>query len=306
VPSNIREAERTIDVFNSVGAREFFVTKTNINQRVKWGKSYLTAELNNLLPAMIRTATTRRPVTLDNGDKTMAGENLIVRPTGPGVSFVQLDDLSAEQLDRVRPASFLMLATSPGNHQAWIAVSGVNHQFKEFMRRVRRAVGGNDKSASHATRLAGTENFKVKYRPDYPVVSIVHAAPGRVMTPEQLEDMGLVAAPEPVKSAALIRSSHKAHAPSTGRAWPSYEITLSRTRAKKDGSGPDRSLADFNWSMIALTGGKSIEDTIAKLLEVSPRAQERAARRDEGYARVTVENAAAAVALNYGKGRSRA
>ena len=102
----------------------------------------------------------------------MAGENVIIRPTGPGVAFVQLDDLKTpEQLERVRPAALIIHATSPGNYQAWIAVSGVSEdkeQFKEFTRRVRRAVGGNDKSASHATRLAGTENFKVKYGPDFP------------------------------------------------------------------------------------------------------------------------------------------
>jgi hypothetical protein len=45
-----------------------------------------------------------------------------------------------------------------------------------------------------------------------------------------------------------------------------------------------------------LHGRKTIEDTIVKLLEVSPNAQQRAARGDTGYARITVENADAAVA----------
>jgi hypothetical protein len=81
-------------------------------------------------------------------------------------------------------------------------------------------------------------------------------------------------------------------------------VTLSRTRPKKDGSGPDRSLADWNYVMTCLTGGKTVEDTIAKLLEESPNAQERAARGDEGYARITVENAAAAVARNWGRNRA--
>jgi hypothetical protein len=36
------------------------------------------------------------------------------------------------------------------------------------MRRVCKPVGGNDKSASHATRVAGTENFKTKYIPAFP------------------------------------------------------------------------------------------------------------------------------------------
>ena len=54
----------------------------------------------------------------------------------------------------------------------------------------------------------------------------------------------------------------------------------------------------------SVTGGKSIEDTIIKLMEVSENAQQRAARGDEGYARVTVENAAAAVARNWGRNRA--
>lgn len=54
------------------------------------------------------------------------------------------------------------------------------------MRRVRKAVGDTDKSASHATRITSTENFKAKYWPDYPTVTMTHAASGRVMTLEQL------------------------------------------------------------------------------------------------------------------------
>jgi hypothetical protein len=129
----------------------------------------------------------------------MAGENLIIRPTGLGVALVQLDDLNSEQLDRVRPAVFIIHATSPGSHQAWIAVSGVpegKEHFKEFMRRVLKAVGGNDKFASHATRVAGTENFKTKYAPEFPTVTIVETHPGRVMTPEQLEALGLLSPPD--------------------------------------------------------------------------------------------------------------
>lgn len=44
-------------------------------------------------------------------------------------------------------------------------MSGVpvsKEEFKEFTRGVRKAVGGNDRSASHATRLAATENWKTK------------------------------------------------------------------------------------------------------------------------------------------------
>lgn len=50
----------------------------------------------------------------------------------------------------------------------------------------------------------------------------------------------------------------------------------------------------YSFAMISITGGKTVDDTIAKLTEVSENARERAARGDEGYARITVENVAAA------------
>jgi hypothetical protein len=61
----------------------------------------------------------------------------------------------------------------------------------------------------------------------------------------------------------------------------------------KDGSGPDRNMADFFWCMMASQRGWSIEETAHKQVEVSARAQERMRLRDEGYALVTAQNAAA-------------
>jgi hypothetical protein len=159
----------------------------------------------------------------------MAGENLIMRPIGADTAFVQLDDLIPDQLDRLPEAACIIHATSPGNYQAWIAVSGVSEgkeQFKEFTRRVRKAVGGNDKSASHATRVAGTENFKLKYAPAFPTVSIVETHPGRIMMPDQLEELGLRAQPEPVKATALKFARRGENSSGKARQWPSYERAL--------------------------------------------------------------------------------
>ena len=72
------------------------------------------------------------------------------------------------------------------------------------MRRVRNAVGGNDKSSSHATRLAGSENFKEKYIGDFPVVTITESAPGRIVTPAQLEALGLLALPVPYHAPTVL------------------------------------------------------------------------------------------------------
>jgi hypothetical protein len=297
---DIAAALRMLDTFTSVGAQSFVVTKTELewpgHKKAKWGKTYQAEDLRRLMPAMVRTAALRKPIQTDDGETHMAGENLIIRPAGPEVAFIQLDDLTAEQLDRVRPPVFIIHATSPGSHQAWIAVSGIaegKEQFKEFMRRVRKAVGGNDKSASHATRVAGTENFKTKYAPAFPTVSIVETHPGRVMTPQQLESLALLAAPEPVQAAPLKFARRAEHTARRERQWPSYERALAGAPPSNDGSGPDRSRADFWFSYLALQRGWSVEDTEAKLLEVSEKARERVRGGDGGYVHVTVTNAGA-------------
>src|ERR1035441_1441790 len=291
-------ALRMLNTFASCGAQSFVVTKTELewpgHKKVKWGKTYSTEELRQKLPSMVRTAAIRRPVALPDGGTMMAGENLIMRPSGASTAFVQLDDLMPEQLDRLREAACIIHATSPGNHQAWIAVSGVpegKEAFKEFTRRVRKAVGGNDKSASHATRVAGTENFKTKYAPEFPTVSIVETHPGRVMTPDQLESLGLLAAPEPVKTTTVKFPRRAQSTSGRDRHWPSYEMSLAGAPQGQD--GPDRSRADFWWSYLALQRGWSAEDTEAKLLEVSEKARERARGGDAGYVHVTVTNAGA-------------
>jgi hypothetical protein len=49
-----------------------------------------------------------------------------------------------------------------------------------------------------------------------------------------------------------------------------------RAPKKPDGT-PDRSKEDFGLARTYFTGGKSVEDTIARLMEVSDNAQQRAA-----------------------------
>jgi hypothetical protein len=76
-----------------------------------------------------------------------------------------------------------------------------------------------------------------------------------------------------------------------------------RHRQRRASDGPDRSRADFFWCMMAAQRGWSIEETASKLIEVSAKAQERARLRDEGYALITAQNAAAAATRSRQTGR---
>jgi len=309
--TNLDEAIRMIDTFASCGANSFVVTKTELewpgHKKVKWGKTYSLDSLREKLPGIVKTAAIRHPMSLPDGEGMMAGENVIIRPTGPEAAFVQLDDLrTEEQLERVRPAALIIHATSPGNYQAWIAVSGLSEdkeEFKAIARRVRKAVGGNDKSASHATRLAGTENFKTKYGPDFPTVQILEAHRGRIVTQEQLEAMGLVAAPEPQIAVPAFAARAKQgrggndHTRSE-KVWPDYARSLAGAPPRLQGEGRDRSMADYIWCMTAIDWGWSIEATAAKLPQVSEKARERVQMADIRYPLITAQNAAAAVERN--------
>jgi hypothetical protein len=101
-----------IDIFVSVGATRFDVTvTTRSGENDSFRRNMPVRDLQANLPAQL--------------DATRLCErNLIVRPHGPDVTFIQLDDLKADQLALLAPAVFLALETSPGNFQAWAAPPG--------------------------------------------------------------------------------------------------------------------------------------------------------------------------------------
>jgi len=289
-----------LDAFSSVGADRFYVTKTDILKRKTRAWPTSPERLREVLPAVLRAAAVRKPHEVGEGRVVRAGENVIVRPMSRTTAFIQLDDLSAEMVGRIRPIAFLTLATSPGNHQAWLALSGMKghlppDEIKDFVRRVKKGIG--DKSASGAVRLAGTENFKVKYHPDFPRVTIVDAAPGRFVTRQQLDALGLVSAPEaPKPPLAPFRAS----AGRRSHVWPDYQQCLDRAPPARHHEGPDRSMADFVWCMIAIDKGFAVEAAAERLMEESSKAREKG--RD--YALQTARNARVEVEKNRaGEGR---
>jgi hypothetical protein len=264
------EARAMLDIFASVGATRFDMTSTNCTGNKQWFRRGVPlADLAPILAAMLDGATAQQ-------------RNLIVRPHGPGTSFIQLDDLKADQLARLAPAVFLTLETSPGNFQAWLAIRG--REDKEFARRVRRGAGA-DETASGATRIAGSLNFKDKYAPNFPRVAIRHARPGHLTTAADLDRLGIVAPPEDFAPLPPPR------AVSGNRTWPSYAHALDGAPLDSEGQGPDRSRADFVWCMTAITWGFGVDEAAERLMEESSKAR----GNGKTYARLTARNAALAV-----------
>jgi RepB DNA-primase from phage plasmid len=269
------EAEAMLEAFASVGATCFDLTwTTRAGAKEFFCRGLSLAELSRTLPAMLDAAIAKQ-------------QNLIVRPHGDGVTFIQLDDLKAGQLSRIAPAVFLALQTSPGNFQAWVAMSDAED--KNFTRRLRKGMGA-DPTASGATRVAGSLNFKDKYAPDFPRVAIRAANFGRWAHAAALERLGAVAEPE---AAQPLRRITPARARPTGsnRKWPSYARSVDGAPLNSEETGPDISRADFVWCMTAITWGWTVQEAAARLMEESSKAQ----TQGQAYADLTARNAALAV-----------
>ena len=278
-------AYKMLDTFASVGVTHFDLTHIDIDgEKRGFRPQQSVAQLKNSLPKLFPGAEARR-------------NNIIVRPHSGKAQLVQLDDLDQAALSRVGEAAFLTLQTSPGNYQAWIAVSGMDNaaDAKDFARRLRKGAGA-DPTASGATRVAGTTNYKRKYESAFPTVAILAAAPGRVTTSAQLEALGLVAPPEPVRQPSVqpLRVSRRHEAAIRARRWPDYQRCVEHAPPNHGKSGPDISRADFVWCMTALDWGWNMEETASRLMEVSSKARE----NGERYAALTAQNAAAAVERN--------
>jgi hypothetical protein len=176
-------------------------------------------------------------------------QNVIVRPHSARAVFIQLDDLKREAVGLLKPAAFLSLHTSPGNYQAWVALKTRDCD-KDFARRLRKRAGADD-TASGATRVAGSLNFKDKYAPDFPRVEISHVTPGLITDTATLEKLGLVTAPEQPAPASFRVSPPR----SDNRKWPSYDWCVQGAPENRDKTRPDVSRADFTWCMTAITWG---------------------------------------------------
>jgi len=297
--ADVKAAAAMLDAFASVGARAFDVTLLDIEGREQGYQS------NRGLEELRRSMSKR----LEAAARSQ--HSIVIRPRSTTATLIQLDDFDDEEAERIEQCSFLTIRTSPNNYQVWLAVTDAptgKEAAREFKTRVRRGAGA-DHSASGATRIAGSLNFKTKYAPAFPRVAITRTNAGSMTTVAALELAGLLAPREEPQPPASVppepappgrKVTGQGTAP---RHWPEYPRALRGAPKKEDGT-PDRSLADFMFCKWAVERGHSIEATAAKLAEVSQRAREAISRGDveragfDGYCKLTAKNAAVALDRN--------
>ena len=106
----VEQAWQMLDTFASLGVHAFDLTRTDIDGHKRGFRAAVSVELlRRGMPGWLESA-------------LQLQHNLIVRPKRAAAELVQLDDLDKARLEGLRCVSFLILSTSAGNHQAWVAV----------------------------------------------------------------------------------------------------------------------------------------------------------------------------------------
>lgn len=218
------------------------------------------------------------------------GQSVTLRAWGG--RLVQVDDCTREVMRRLLPFAFLAVETSPENFQTWLALSPdiTDEARKDVRGRLLRKFAENGEGANggayNSLRLPGCLNAKEKYQKSlgsFPRVALTHVELGRICSPLELEQAGLLAAPVEKPKPPIMPTSAKLPA----GAMPDYNNYLAD-------AGGDRSRADIRWSMAALGAGFPHYAVIAQLETMSGKAQ----GRHDDYARKTVDNAASFVAAS--------
>jgi len=276
-----KQALAMLSVFESVGVRSFEVTFTDIEgEKTGYRLPRPVEELRRIITKALHAATETKT-------------NYIIRPIFTTPQLVQLDDLDATKAERVAPHAFMVLQTSPGNFQAWLAVSDGpdDKTAKENLARRLRKGAGVDKYASGATRISGSVNFKSKYAPEFPLVTLSQVNAGHAVTTAELDAAGIVAPKEEPRQPRPAAHRVSPIGRPTRKKWPSYKFCLDHAPLAHGENKPDVSRADFTWCRTAIEWGWSTQATASRLLELSAKAKE----NGERYATLTATRAAESV-----------
>jgi hypothetical protein len=275
------KARAMLAAFASVGVRAFDVTFTDIEgEKTGFQIDRPMDEMRRAIGKAIEAASVDR-------------QNYIIRPRSTFAKLVQLDDLDSVKAERVAPYAFMTLETSPGNFQAWIALSDApkdKEAARDLARRIRKGAGA-DPTASGATRISGSLNFKTKYAPEFPLVELRQVNAGRVTTPAALEHAGIVAAQEEPRPPRQVVNRVSPSGRASRKRWPDYKFCVDHAPLTHGDDRPDISRADFTWCRTAIEWGWSREATAGRLMELSSKAKE----NGERYAILTTTRAADSV-----------
>ncbi len=285
---NLAEAEAAADACASVGAEHVLVVWTD--ETLPVGKNCAgtdefksVAEFQENLPRLL-ARNEQSPV-----------ESMAVRVRWKGEThLLQLDECAPEQRELLAPYSFMQIATSRGNGQAWLAFSEAltQGQYDELRHRLFTRLNptkdpeGVNGGAHGSVRWPGSLNRKPKRRyadGESPRVQLLSVQPGRTVSIAELDAAGLLAPAPPKRTPEQIKEL-KGRLP---KGWPDFDEYLNRHRG-------DRSRAEFAWSCRALELGWPRYRVEEELSSIGAKAR---TRTRDNYATETVASAARRVGV---------
>lgn len=309
-----------IDVLASVGATKFDVVTLSLDEGTIDGKKIGGKKVK--YRSGLSTTVIRRDLLKIIKDADCRECSVIMsHPSGSEVKFIQCDDLDEQTMSRLLPVAFMGLRTSPSikGFQIWIAMR--SEEIGDYYRRLRDGVS-SDSSASEATRVPGSRNFKTKHKKAdgiYPFVKLIHLAEGKIASREELEATGLlieakrISATRPSKSNLKndqktgytnqsqtfgrdftdkeIKKYMREKAGPLWRKFPDYEKCRQSALPGKKKGGADRDTIDFPFALYSAKRG-FLEDEIAdQIMGRSEKYHEMLGERGRRYARLKAESA---------------
>jgi hypothetical protein len=275
------EATLAVEAFESVGCKMFKAVFVGIypltgeaeklgSEPKQNGASITGAEIKLRLPEYIKR----------NQEQN---HNVALRAWG---AIIQVDDCTAEIMERLKPFAFLITETSPGNYQVWLALpksftgadGKISEQGKALRTRLLKKFEENGEFANGgaygSTRLPGTFNVKEKYQGSFPQICVVYVAPSRIVAPEELEQSGLLA-DAPAPPVLRLAESPRYTNSNLPTGWPDYQFYVSRAPLKEDGQ-PNLNSADESFVVRCLALGHPRYSVGAKLRTLRDKAANRA------------------------------
>ncbi len=223
-------------------------------------------------------------------------ESMAVRVRWKGEThLLQVDECAPEQRERLAPYSFMQIATSRGNGQAWLAFSEAltQGQYDELKCRLftrlnpTQSKEGVNGGAHGSVRWPGSLNRKPKRRyadGASPRVQLLSVQPGRKVRIAELDAAGLLAPAPPERTPEQIKEI-KGRLP---KGWPDFGEFLHRHAG-------DRSRAEFAWSCRAIEMGWPRYRVEEELSRIGAKAR---TRTRDNYATETVSKAARRVGVS--------
>jgi len=286
--------------FISRGYREFFLALETVvdGQRfVVKSDTFPVSGVLNEYPEWMCEADRRRvsfmtrPLSPLTGKKRkdMTPDELRIDDGDVRARSIHLDDLREWQVEKIWDWAGSIFETSPSNFQAIVFVTADYPTFKTLQKRMRRGLASDtDKPDSGATgsfRIPGSLNWKQGR--DGCAVRLKHVTYDTSWIPDQLEESGLLAPPEPPPEPV---NPNITWSPPGRWKFPDYGRSIQDAPRKKDGVTPDYSCGDLSWSNICQKRDIPYEAAYNELWRLRD-ALDGKPTNHPGYVRLTINKA---------------